>query len=170
MLVSNLYHIQSRNIFHTDVLKAYFLQILFQTINFWRVWRRTQSCLDRSRYRKQANLCSKMMSDARRRYYADCINETSDNPPALCKTINNMLHKTQSQSIPAFWDIKLYIKYINFLNRCWNFSWPKSRKYVWILPTTFIICRTLNLDSKIMYDLFWTGYCWWSEENNCKFT
>ena len=36
-----------------------------------RIWRRTRSCLDRSRYRKQANICNKMMSDARRRYYAD---------------------------------------------------------------------------------------------------
>ena len=26
-----------------------------------RIWRRTRSCLDRSRYRKQANLCNKMM-------------------------------------------------------------------------------------------------------------
>ena len=48
-----------------------------------RVWRRTRSCLDRLRYRKQAIFCNKMMSDARRRYYADCINETSDNPRTL---------------------------------------------------------------------------------------
>ena len=71
-----------------------------------RVWRRTRSCLDRSRYRKQANLCNKMMSDARRRYYADCINETSENPRTLWKNISNILHRTQSQSIPAFPDIK----------------------------------------------------------------
>ena len=71
-----------------------------------RIWRRTRSCLDRSRYRKQANLCNKMMSDARRRYYADCINETSENPRTLWKTINNILHRTQSPSIPAFSDIK----------------------------------------------------------------
>ena len=71
-----------------------------------RIWRRTRSCLDRSRYRKQENLCNKMMSDARRRYYADCINETSENPRTLWKTINNILHRTQSSSIPAFLDIK----------------------------------------------------------------
>ena len=47
-----------------------------------------------------------MMSDARRRYYADCINETSENPRTLWKTINNFLHRTQSPSIPAFPDIK----------------------------------------------------------------
>ena len=57
-----------------------------------RVWRRTRSCLDGSRCRKQANLCNKMMSDARRRYYVDCINETSDNLRTLWKTINNILH------------------------------------------------------------------------------
>ena len=68
--------------------------------------RRTRSCLDRSRYRKQANLCNKMMSDARRKYYADCINETAENPRKLWKTINNILHRTQSPSIPAFPDIK----------------------------------------------------------------
>ena len=67
-----------------------------------RVWRRTRSCLDRSRYRKQANLCTKIMNDARRRYYEDCINETSDNPRTLWKTINNILLRTQSPSIPAF--------------------------------------------------------------------
>ena len=44
--------------------------------------------------------------DARRRYYADCINETSDNPRTLWKTINNILHRTQSPSIPAFSDKK----------------------------------------------------------------
>ena len=73
-----------------------------------RIWRRTRSCLDSSRYRyrKQANLCNKMMSDARRRYYADFINEISDNPQTLWKTINNMLYRTQSPSIPAFSDIK----------------------------------------------------------------
>ena len=47
-----------------------------------------------------------MMSDARRRYYADCINETSDTPRTLWKTINNILRRTQSPSIPAFSDIK----------------------------------------------------------------
>ena len=66
------------------------------------VWRRTRSCLDRSRYRKQANLCNKKMTGARRRYYADCINETSANPRTLLKNINNILHRTQSPSIPAF--------------------------------------------------------------------
>ena len=34
MLVSNLYLVQSKSVFHTDVLKAYLLQILFQTLNF----------------------------------------------------------------------------------------------------------------------------------------
>ena len=71
-----------------------------------RIWRRTRSCLDRSRYRKQANLCNKIMFDAQRKNYADCINEISDNPRTLLKTINNILHGTQSQSIPAFSDIK----------------------------------------------------------------
>ena len=46
------------------------------------------------------------MSDARRRYYADSINETSDNPRILWKTINNILHRTHSPSIPAFSHIK----------------------------------------------------------------
>ena len=73
-----------------------------------RIWRRTRSCLDRTRYRKQANICNKMMSDARCRYYADCINETSENPRTLWKTINNILHRTQFQSIPALSDIKSF--------------------------------------------------------------
>ena len=47
-----------------------------------------------------------MMSDARRRYYADCFNETSDNPRTLWKTINNILNRTHSPSIPDFSDIK----------------------------------------------------------------
>ena len=71
-----------------------------------RIWRRTWPCLDRSRQRKQANLCNKMMSDVRRRYYAGCINETSDNPRTPWKTINNTLHRTHSPSIPTFSDIK----------------------------------------------------------------
>ena len=70
------------------------------------IWRRTRSWLDRSRYRKQANLCNKVMSDAQCRYYAICINETSDNPRTLWQTINNILHRTQSPSIPDFSDLK----------------------------------------------------------------
>ena len=46
------------------------------------------------------------MSYARRRYYADCINETSDNPRTLWKTINNIFHRIKSLSISAFFDIK----------------------------------------------------------------
>ena len=45
------------------------------------------------------------MSDARRRYYADCINETSENPRTLWKTINNILHRTRYPSIPDLSDI-----------------------------------------------------------------
>ena len=56
-----------------------------------------------------------MMSDARRGYYAGCINETSDNPRTLWKTISNILHRKQSPSIPAFSDIKsLYESFSNF--------------------------------------------------------
>ena len=46
------------------------------------------------------------MSYARRRYCADCINETSDNLWTLWRTVNNILHRTQSPSVPAFSDIK----------------------------------------------------------------
>ena len=55
-----------------------------------------------------------MMSDVRRRHYGDCINETSENPRALWKTINNILHSAQSQTIPTFSDIKLLPE--SFLN------------------------------------------------------
>ena len=47
-----------------------------------------------------------MMSYARRRYYADCINKTSGNPQTLWKTINNIFHKIKSLSISAFFAIK----------------------------------------------------------------
>ena len=47
-----------------------------------------------------------MMSDARCIYFADRINENSDNPRTPWKTINNIIHRVQSPSIPAFSDIK----------------------------------------------------------------
>ena len=56
--------------------------------------------------------------DARRRYYPDCINETSDNPRTLWKTISNILHRTQSLSIPAFSDKKsLSESFSNFFSK-----------------------------------------------------
>ena len=71
-----------------------------------RVCRRSRSGLDRSRYRKQANLCNRMMATARRKHYTKCIDENSDNPKKLWKTINNILHRTPTPSMPAAIDIK----------------------------------------------------------------
>ena len=57
------------------------------------------------------------MSDARRRYYADCINETSDTTRTLWKTINNILRRTQSPSIPAFSAFLNRLRKKNFIDK-----------------------------------------------------
>ena len=149
-----------------------------------RIWRRTRSCLDRSRYRKQANLCNKMMSDARRKYYADCINETSENPWTLWKTINNILHRAQSPSIPAFSDIKSlsesFSKFvmdkikkirINFTNDVHNMPviespTVKSRMTCFELATADEVRKLINPPSKtcdldpIPTELLKSSFCW----------
>ncbi len=45
-----------------------------------RVWRRTRSPLDRSRYTKQLHLCNSMMSKTKSDYYTSLLSNNSANP------------------------------------------------------------------------------------------
>ena len=45
-----------------------------------RIWRRTRSPLDRSRYTNQPHICNHMMSKAESDYYTYFISTNSENP------------------------------------------------------------------------------------------
>ena len=109
-----------------------------------------------SRYRNQANLCNTIMRDVRRRYYTDCINETSDNPRTLWKTINNILHRTQSPSIPAF-----LLYQITFSIAFEILHWQNSESTYGFQQRRSWYTRKPISDSRITHDMFRTYYMWW---------
>ena len=67
-----------------------------------RVWRRTRSPLDRSRYTKQLHLCNRMMSKSKSDYYASLRSNNSANPRHMWNSVNKILHREKSKSLPDY--------------------------------------------------------------------
>ena len=65
-----------------------------------RVWRRTRSPLDRSRYRKQLHLCNRMMSKSKSDYYTSLRSNNSANPRHMWNSVNKILHREKSKPLP----------------------------------------------------------------------
>ena len=65
-----------------------------------RVWRRSRSPLDRSRYTKQLHLCNRMMSKAKSDYYTSLLSNNSDNPRQMWNSVNKILHREKSKPLP----------------------------------------------------------------------
>ena len=70
-----------------------------------RVWRRTRSTLDRSRYTKQLHLCNRMMSKSKSDYYTSLLSNNSANPRHMWNSVNKILHREKSKPLPdyTFW-------------------------------------------------------------------
>ena len=57
-----------------------------------RVWRKSRSSLDRSRYTRQCHLCNQQMSKAKSYYYENMVSNNSPTPKQLWKCINQSSH------------------------------------------------------------------------------
>ena len=62
-----------------------------------RVWRKSCSSLDRSRYKRQYHLCNRQISNAS---YENMISKNSATLKQLCKCINQILHRRLAPSLP----------------------------------------------------------------------
>ena len=67
-----------------------------------RVWRRTRSPLDRSRYTKQLHLCNRMMSKSKSDYYTSLLSNNSANPRHMWNSVNKILHHEKSKPLPDY--------------------------------------------------------------------
>ena len=66
-----------------------------------RIWRRTRSPIDRSRYTKQLHniICNHMMSKAKSDYYTHFITTNSENPRQMWKSVNTILHRQKLKAL-----------------------------------------------------------------------
>ena len=58
-----------------------------------RVWRKSHSSLDRSRYTRQCYLCNREMSKAKSHYYENMVSTNSATPKQLWECINKISHR-----------------------------------------------------------------------------
>ena len=65
-----------------------------------RIWRRTRSPIDRSRYTKQLHICNHMMSKAKSDYYTHFITTNSENPRQMWKSVKKILHRQKLKALP----------------------------------------------------------------------
>ena len=65
-----------------------------------RVWRKTRSSLDRSRYSKQCHLCNRQMAKAKSEYFTNMVSSNSENSRQLWSCINKILHRRAAPSLP----------------------------------------------------------------------
>ena len=72
-----------------------------------RVWRKSRSSLDRSRYTRQCHLCNREMSKAKSHYYETMVSTNSATPKQLWECINKILHRRPAPSLPTHASIKL---------------------------------------------------------------
>ena len=66
-----------------------------------RVWRKSRSSLDRSRYTRQCHLCNSQMSKPKSYYYENMVSNNSATPKQLWKCINQILHGWPAPSLPT---------------------------------------------------------------------
>ena len=103
-----------------------------------RVWRRTRSPLDRSRYSKQLHLCNRMMSTSKSDYYTSLLCNNSASPRHLCNSVNTILHREKSKpltdytsldtlcsSFPKFFTDKITLIRSNFVTNDHSHDFPE---------------------------------------------
>ena len=71
-----------------------------------RVWRKSRSSLDRSRYTRQCHLCNRQMSKAKSYYYENMVANNSATPKQPWKCLNEILHRRPAPSLPTHASIK----------------------------------------------------------------
>ena len=71
-----------------------------------RLWRKSRSSLDRSRYSKHCHYCNIQMAKAKSDYYTYIVSNSSESPRQLWNCINQILHRRPAPSIPNHVSIK----------------------------------------------------------------
>ena len=66
-----------------------------------RIWRRSRSPLDGSRYTKQLHLCNRMMSKSKSDYYTRLLSNNSAIPRQMWNSVNKILHREKSKPLPG---------------------------------------------------------------------
>ena len=65
-----------------------------------RIWRRTRSPIDQSRYTIQLHICNHIMSKAKSDYYTHFISINYENPRQMWKSVNTILHRQKLKALP----------------------------------------------------------------------
>ena len=71
-----------------------------------RVWRKSRSSLDRSRYSKHCHYHNRQMAKAKSDYYTNMVSHNSESPRQQWNCINQILHRRPAPSLPNHVSIK----------------------------------------------------------------
>lgn len=67
---------------------------------FERLWRRTKSSSDRSKFRQQVNTCNRIINNAKSHFYSNLIQGNLDKPKKLWQILRSALNFSQSSKLP----------------------------------------------------------------------
>ena len=132
--------------------------------NLERVWRRSRSALDRSRYTKQLHLCNRMMSKSKSDYYTSLLSNNSANPRQMRNSVNKILHREKSKPLPEhtsldtlcssfskFFTDKITLIRSNFVTNDHSHNFPKTPHVENVMnqstPTTTSEVRSIIIKS-----------------------
>ena len=85
---------------HTPWINPEILQAKRERSRLERCWRRWKSPCDRMKFRAQCNSVRSLISKAKSSFLSNLVTESSDNPRTLWKTLNTILHRKPSNSLP----------------------------------------------------------------------
>ena len=85
---------------HTPWINPEILQAKRERSRLERCWRRWKSPFDRMKFRAQCNSVRSLISKAKSSFLSNLVTESSDNPRTLWKTLNTILHRNPSNSLP----------------------------------------------------------------------
>ena len=85
---------------HTPWINPEILQAKRERSRLERCWRRWKSPFDRMKFRAQCNSVRSLISKAKSSFLSNLVTESSANPRTLWKTLNTILHRNPSNSLP----------------------------------------------------------------------
>ena len=85
---------------HTPWINPEILQAKRERSRLERCWRRWKSPFDRKKFRAQCNSVRSLISKAKSSFLSNLVTESSTNPRTLWKTLNTILHRNPSNSLP----------------------------------------------------------------------
>ena len=85
---------------HTPWINPKILQAKRERSRLERCWRRWKSPFDRMKFRAQRNSVRSLISKAKSSFLSNLVTESSANPHTLWKTLNTILHRNPSNSLP----------------------------------------------------------------------